>query len=113
MMAVKSVLIISEGLCPLFSLPDWLSLLCCEFRQAWGEYFAEQGVNVVFWSAVEEAARIQGEKVGSFFLLVHEMRAQGPVCCSCTHLNHEDVAQLVRASDRHAADAGSIPQCGK
>ena len=24
-----------------------------------------------------------------------------------------DVAQLVRASDRHAADAGSIPQCGK
>ena len=24
-----------------------------------------------------------------------------------------DVAQLVRASDRHAADAGSIPLCGK
>ena len=24
-----------------------------------------------------------------------------------------DVAQLVRASDRHAADAGSIPRCGK
>ena len=23
------------------------------------------------------------------------------------------VAQLVRASDRHAADAGSIPRCGK
>ena len=26
---------------------------------------------------------------------------------------HGDVAQLVRASDRHAADAGSIPRCGK
>ena len=26
---------------------------------------------------------------------------------------HGDVAQLVRASDRHAADAGSIPWCGK
>ena len=25
----------------------------------------------------------------------------------------EDVAQLVRAADRHAADAGSIPRCGK
>ena len=25
----------------------------------------------------------------------------------------EDVAQLVRASDHHAADAGSIPLCGK
>ena len=24
-----------------------------------------------------------------------------------------DVAQLVEASDRHAADAGSIPRCGK
>ena len=24
-----------------------------------------------------------------------------------------DVAQLVRASDRHAAEAGSIPRCGK
>ena len=24
-----------------------------------------------------------------------------------------DVAQLVRAADRHAADAGSIPRCGK
>ena len=24
-----------------------------------------------------------------------------------------EVAQLVRASDRHAADAGSIPRCGK
>ena len=24
-----------------------------------------------------------------------------------------DVAQLVRASDHHAADTGSIPQCGK
>ena len=24
-----------------------------------------------------------------------------------------DVAQLVRASGRHAADAGSIPRCGK
>ena len=24
-----------------------------------------------------------------------------------------DVVQLVRASDRHAADAGSIPRCGK
>ena len=25
----------------------------------------------------------------------------------------EGVTQLVRASDRHAADAGSIPRCGK
>ena len=25
----------------------------------------------------------------------------------------EDVAQLVRALDRHTADAGSIPRCGK
>ena len=24
-----------------------------------------------------------------------------------------EVAQLVRTSDRHAADAGSIPRCGK
>ena len=30
-----------------------------------------------------------------------------------TDLRGWDIPQLVRASDRHAADAGSIPRCGK
>ena len=34
-------------------------------------------------------------------------------CCCCCWNSSGDVVQLVRASDRHAADAGSIPWCGK
>ena len=37
-----------------------------------------------------------------------------PFCVWATvHTVGGDVAQLVRASDRHAADAGSIPPCSK
>lgn len=37
-------------------------LLTVSQRQAWAQYFAAQGVHIVFWSAVEEAARIEREK---------------------------------------------------
>ena len=36
------------------------------------------------------------------------------LCASCNLLMGEwDVTQLVKALDRHAANAGSIPRCGK
>lgn len=37
-------------------------LLTVKQRQAWAEYFASQNVRVVFWSAMEEAARLEREK---------------------------------------------------
>ncbi|KAL8560637.1 hypothetical protein ACOMHN_062882 [Nucella lapillus] len=36
-------------------------LLTASQRQAWARYFAAQGVRIVFWSATEEAARLEGE----------------------------------------------------
>ena len=40
-------------------------------------------------------------------------RAALPPAATASGLLDGDGAQLVRASDRHAADAGSIPRCGE
>ena len=53
------------------------------------------------------------ERVTQIVMVLQETYLLNALLCHSSSVSGGDVAQLVRASDRHAADAGSIPRCGQ